>query len=131
MHADDMPRRQSYLDWYLSSIGTPMLLLIVGASLLTLVLIIMLFVRGRGPAVPAAILFVLPFPLLIGALCLVGGSIKALSQLARPVDPQGSTDWFSFGLNSMMQASSCFCPMLLLSLTFLMILGFRNSAKPH
>lgn len=125
MHEDDFPRRQSYLEWYFSSLGMPTFLLIVGATLLAMLVIVVLFMRGRGPAVPSAILFVLPLPLLLGLVCFLGGSITYLSQLAEAGEQRASPTMLSYGLISMMQASSCFCPLLMLSLVLLMILGFR------
>ena len=125
MHEDDFPRPQSYIGWYFSSLGMPTLLLIVGATLLAMVVIVLLFMRGRGPAVPSAILFVLPLPLIIGLVCFLGGSITYLSQLAEAGDQPAAPTMLSYGLISMMQASSCFCPLLMLSLVLLMVLGFR------
>lgn len=125
MHEDNLQRPQSYLGWYFSSLGMPTLLLIVGATLLAMVVIVLLFWRGRGPAVPAAILFVLPLPLLIGLVCLLGGSITYLNQLAEADDQKIFHGMFSYATIAMLQASSCFCPLLMLSLTLLMVLGFR------
>lgn len=126
MQADDLPpQNQSYLHWYYSSLGMPTFLLIVGATLLAMVVIVLLFMRGRGPAVPSAILFVLPLPLLIGVVCFLGGSITYLFELGEAGDQRASPTMFSYGLVSMLQASSCFCPLLMLSLPLLMALGFR------
>jgi hypothetical protein len=117
---------QSYLQWYLSSLGMPMLLAIVGVTLLAMVLVIVLFLRGRGPAVPAAIAFLLPLPLIVGALGLLDGSIQYLSHLAHGSDGPLAHASFSYALVSMTQASSCFCPLLMLGLALLMAIGFRD-----
>src|SRR5262245_31541949 len=108
---EDFPVPKSYLQWYFDSIGLPTLLLIVGVSLLALVLIIVLFVRGRGPAVPAAIVFILPLPLVVGFVCLLGGTITYLSRLS---DAGGRVplDAFAYGQAAAMQATACFCPLL-------------------
>lgn len=126
---DSPPVQQSYLDWYVSSLGMPTLFLIVGATLLAGVLIVLLFLRGRGPAVPAAIVFVLPLPLLVGLMCFLGGSISFLNNAAMNGPPAEGARWFAYGTLSLMQASSCFCPLLILTLVFLMTLGFWSSKK--
>jgi hypothetical protein len=124
---DPIHMPKSYLQWHFDSLGLPTLLLIVGVSLLAMTLIIVLFLRGRGPGVPAAILFILPMPLVVGLVCLLGGSITYLSQLAAG---QGQRmDAFAYGLTAATQASSCFCPLLILSLVLMMVLGFRHQGK--
>jgi hypothetical protein len=129
MHEDDLPRPQSYLEWYVNSLGMPTLLLIVGATLVAMFLVVLLFVRGRGPAMPAAILFVLPLPLIVGVIALLAGLINSytalsysLSHTSRPAMGQ-----MGYGFVSIMQASGCFCPLLLLTLTLLMFVGFRGT----
>lgn len=123
------PRPQSYLQWYFSSLGMPTLLVIVGLTLLAMVLVVVLFWRGRGPAVPAAILFVSWLPLIAGAVCFLSGMIMYLNELARASDGPGplSHATISYALTASMQATSCFCPLLMLSLVLLMVLGFRTS----
>ena len=126
---DSPPVQQSYLHWYVSSLGMPTILLIVGATLLAGVLILVLFLRGRGPAVPAAIAFVLPLPLLVGLMCFLGGSISFLNNVAINGPPAAGARWFAYGTLALMHASSCFCPLLMLTLVFLMMLGFWSSKK--
>ena len=123
-----VPNRQSYLQWYFGTLGIPTLLVIVVAALLAMALMLVVFLRGRGPAVPAAILFLLPLPLIVGAIALVGGTLSYYRELGESttgrVDPGG----LSYGFIAAMQASSCFCPTLVLSVVLLMILGFRGSS---
>jgi hypothetical protein len=119
------PRPQSYLQWYFNSMGMPTLLVIVGLTLLAMVLAVILFWRGRGPAVPAAILLVSWLPLIAGAVCFLSGVIMYLSELAGPEPSTHAT--ISYALTASMQATSCFCPLLMLSLVLLMVLGFRTS----
>lgn len=119
------PRPQSYLGWYFSSLGMPTLLVIVGLSLLAMVLVVVLFWRGRGPAVPAAMLLVSWLPLIAGAVCFLSGMIMYLNELAGPEPSSPAT--ISYALTASMQATSCFCPLLMLSLLLLMVLGFRTS----
>jgi hypothetical protein len=118
---------QSYLHWYFESLGLPTLLLIAAVTLLAMALVVALFLRGRGPAVPGAILFLLPLPLIVGLVALLGGSITYLTQLANAGDQPVSPKAFSYALTAAVQASSCFCPLLILSLVVLMVLGFRGS----
>jgi len=125
----EMPPQPSYLQWYFSSMGLPTLLLIVGVTALAMVLIVLLFLRGRGPAVPAAMVAVLPLPLIAGLLALLGGTITYLSHLATVGDKPISHTAFAYALASMTQASTCFCPLLILCLALLMALGFRGG-KP-
>ncbi len=120
-------RRQSYLQWYFLSLGAPTLLLIVGVTLLAMALVVVLFLRGRGPAVPAAIVFILPLPLIVGSLAFLGGSITYLYEIAVAGDAPIKHDSFAYALTAITQASSCFCPLLILSLALLMTLGFRGS----
>lgn len=119
-------QQQSYLQWYISSLGVPTLLLIVGVTLLAMALVIVLFLRGRGPAVPAAIVFLLPLPLIVGALAFLGGTITYLYEIALASDAPISHSSFAYALTAMTQASSCFCPLLILSLALLLTLGFRG-----
>lgn len=122
------PHRQSYLEWFFSTLGVPTLVLISVAALLAMGLMLVVFLRGRGPAVPAAIMFLLPLPLIVGAIALVGGTLSYFREVGESatgrVDPGG----LSYGFIAAMQASSCFCPTLVLSLVLLMILGFRGSS---
>ncbi|WP_254507547.1 hypothetical protein [Anatilimnocola floriformis] len=127
---DEMPIvAKSYLRWYLDSTGVPTLLVLFGAMLLALVLIVTLFRRGRGPAVPTAIVFIMPLPLVVGLVCFLAGTIHYLHQMGLAAGEQVSSESLSYALTSAMQATSCFCPVLILSLVLLMVLGFRNQTK--
>jgi hypothetical protein len=129
IEVDSLPVQQSYLLWYVTSLGMPTLLLIAAATLLAAGLVVLLFLRGRGPAVPAAMVFVLPLPLLIGLVCFLGGSILFLHNVALSGPAEQGVGWLSYAMLAMMHASSCFCPLLLLTLTLLMTLGFSASRK--
>lgn len=126
-HELDLPLPQSYLQWFYSSLGLPTLLLIVGSTLLVMILVVLLLWRGRGPAVPSAIFFALPLPLVIAAVCFLGGSITYLSQLAEAGDGPISHAAFSYALTASLQASGCFCPLMMLSLLVLTVVGIRTS----
>lgn len=120
-------QQQSYLQWYITSLGVPTLLAIVGVTMFATALVIVLFLRGRGPAVPAAIAFILPLPLIVGALAFLGGTINYLYQIALAGEEPIKHESFAYALTAITQASSCFCPLLILSLALLMTLGFRGS----
>src|SRR5215213_8027727 len=122
---EQLPPRQSYLAWYVTSLGFPTLLLIVGVTIIAAGIIVLLFWRGRGSAAPAAMAFTLPLPLFVGAICFLGGAIGYFNQLAESQPGQHEPGLLSYGLVAMFQASSCFCPLLALTLTLLMVLGFR------
>jgi hypothetical protein len=124
-----LPLRQSYLAWYFSSLGFPTLLLIVGMTVIAAGIIVLLFLRGRGPAALAAMAFALPLPLFAGAICFLGGTIGYFKELAEAQPGQRLSGLLSYGLVAIFQASSCFCPLLALTLTLLMVLGFRSSAS--
>lgn len=127
---DAPPIQQSYLHWYVTSLGWPTLGVIVGVTLLAMGLIVLLFFRGRGPAVPAAMVFVLPLPLLVGLLCFLSGSISFLSNLSMDGPREQGASLLSYATLALLQSSSCFCPLLLLTLTLLMVLGFAANRKP-
>lgn len=120
--------RQSYIEWYFTSLGFPTLLLIVGMTVIAAGIIVLLFLRGRAAAAPAAMAFALPLPLLMAGICLLAGAIFYLNELAEAIPGQHLSGAFSYALVTMFQASSCFCPLFVLTLTLLMILGHRSSS---
>ncbi len=128
---DAMPKPAlSVLEWHVSSTGLPTLSVILLATLVALVLVVVLFSRGRGPAVPAAILFLMPLPLIVGLLAFLGGLTSYLVKFANSFDDAPRPDDLSYGLTSAMVASSCFIPLLTVSLILLFIRGLRDSNSP-
>jgi hypothetical protein len=126
----DMPQRQmSYLEWVLQSAGPMTWLFLFLLMLCALGAIILLWLRGRGPAQAPAILLVMALPLVAGALVFVNVSLNGLLKAAgnsRAVDAaesQGSAFLVAYG------STCCFVPVLLLGVMVLLILGLR-SPKP-
>lgn len=127
-HADSFPEN---LQANLSGLATGALILIIIATLLAMILTVIVFWRGRGPAVPAAILFLLPLPLIVGVIALLAATIYAYIDLSYAVSVTSlehgtSAAKLGVGFRAISQASSCFCPLALLSISLLMVLGFRS-----
>lgn len=73
--------QQSYLGWMLSSLGI-FSLLIPLATLISLAMILTLLMRSRGSMSAAAIILVVPVPLLLGMIACFQGAIQSFRMIA-------------------------------------------------
>ena len=81
------PVRQSYLMWVVSALGWRYVVLLPLAGIVTLVLTLILLIRGRGSAQTGALLFIVPLPFYLGIVGVLDGLISsyqviAMSQMA-------------------------------------------------
>jgi len=79
---EDMPRQQSYLEFILSSLGWRYTFLLPLAALVSFVLILVLVLRGKGSAVPAALVLLVPIPILVGIMGVVDGMLASFQVIA-------------------------------------------------
>jgi hypothetical protein len=123
----DMPHQQmSYLEWVLQSAGPMTWLLLFLLVLFAIGTIVLLWLRGRGPAQAPAILLVMALPLVAGALVFLNVSVNGFLKVAedpRAVDTiqsQGSAFLIAYG------STCCFVPVLFVGVIVLLVLGLRG-----
>jgi hypothetical protein len=76
------PAQQSMLVWFLSALGAKYSLLLPLAGVLALVLVLVLVVRGNSRWTGAALMLVVPLPLLVGLFGALEGAIDAFTVIA-------------------------------------------------
>jgi len=74
--------RQSYIEFIINSLGWRYMFLLPLAALVSLTLILILVVRGKGSAVPAALVLLVPLPILVGILGVVDGMVASFQVIA-------------------------------------------------
>jgi hypothetical protein len=122
-------QRMSYLAWVFHSLGPITILLLLLATLVAIGLIALLWQRGRGPALPAAILLLIPLPLVVGCLALVGSSLDSLLSFSTRARASEIAESLSHALVSALASSCCFMPVLIVGLAALFAHGFRQSPQ--
>jgi len=71
---DEPVHQQSYLMWFFSALGIKYAVLLPLVGLIAFVVVLVLVLKGKGPALPAALMLIVPLPLLVG----IGGVIEGL-----------------------------------------------------
>src|SRR5262245_33911240 len=79
---EDVPRQQSYLEFIFSSLGWRYTMLLPLAALLSFVLILILVLRGKGSAVPAGLVLLVPLPIIVGVFGVVDGLLASFQVIA-------------------------------------------------
>ncbi len=82
MNGDIEPVRQSLLGWIFSSLGFPLLVILLMAGLLSFFVAFAIVLRGRGPMAVASLLLVVHVPLLIGIYAAIRGATNAYMVIA-------------------------------------------------
>lgn len=103
------PIEESLLESYFRAMG-PYGLWLLLSFVVSLLLTVLLFIRGRGYALPAALLLVVPLPLIVGGIALGHGLIQSYDVIARsPVEPDmiEVSPGFSLATVSIVTALSC------------------------
>jgi hypothetical protein len=79
---DEAPRQMSYLEFFFGSLGWRYSFLLPMAMLVSLVLILVLVIRGKGNTLPAALILIVPLPLLVGLMGVVDGMLASFMVIA-------------------------------------------------
>ena len=82
MSPDAEPVRQSFLSWTITALGFPYLMLLPLAGLLCFLLALVVVLRGKGPMAAAALILIVPVPLLIGVFAAIQGGISSYTVIA-------------------------------------------------
>ncbi|MCA9269254.1 MAG: MotA/TolQ/ExbB proton channel family protein, partial [Planctomycetales bacterium] len=72
----------SLLTWTITSLGPIYLILLLLAGLVSFMLALAILVRGRGPFAAAALVLVVPAPMLIGLFAAVDGIMRSFTVIA-------------------------------------------------
>jgi hypothetical protein len=76
------PMQQSFLSWMVAALGYPYAILLPGSALFGFVLTLIVVVRGKGPMAGAALVFIVPAPMLIGVFAAMEGGIRSFNMIA-------------------------------------------------
>ena len=74
--------QQSSLTWFFSSLGWKYTLLLPMAGLFSFVVVLVLILRGKGPAMVGALVFLVPLPFFIGVFGVVDGLAASFQVIA-------------------------------------------------
>jgi hypothetical protein len=118
-----MPPRFSHVLWMISSLGWPTIGLMFVVTCYSLALIWRLYRYGRQPARDVAILLVIPLPLLVGSVLLLGGTIICLHHIASSQPFSSFKGPIAFPLSMAELTAVSFIPVLLSGATALVLLS--------
>ena len=79
---DEAPRQMSYLQFVFNSLGWRYTFLLPMAGLFAFVVILVLVLRGKGSALPVALMLVVPLPFLVGIVGVVDGLLASFQVIA-------------------------------------------------
>jgi len=79
---EDLPRRQSYLEFFFGALGLRYTFLLPLAALVSFVLVLILVLRGRGNWVSAALVLIVPLPFYVGIMGVIDGMIASFQVIA-------------------------------------------------
>lgn len=118
---EDTPMQKIYYaSWVINSLGWPTLHLLLCATIIACALVTLLSSRGRGPARPVAILFLIPTPLFLGCLISLGATIHWLMNEAMGQATASNTaEVISRSLLAIMVSATCTLPILVFGLVAL------------
>ena len=75
-------QQQSFLVWFISSLGWRYGLLLPLVAAIAFILTVIIVLRGRGPYATAALLLIVPMPLIVGMVGVVDGLMNSLMVIA-------------------------------------------------
>jgi len=113
----------SYLQWFFEVVGTPTLLLLLGATVVALGLIVLLRYRGRGSAASTAILLLMLLPLLVGSFAFLTATSISLGLVAQDGEQSEAMAWFAYGTTTAMLSTTFFLPILFFGSYVLLSMG--------
>lgn len=76
------PVRQSFLNWILTALGFPYVVILPIAGIVCFALALILVARGKGPMSAAALILIVHVPLLIGVFAAIQGGIASYMIIA-------------------------------------------------
>lgn len=81
MHDEPM-RQQSYLVWLIQAMGIRYTFLLPLAGLIAFVVVLFLVLKGKGHALPVALLLIVPLPVLVGFVGVIDGMMASFMVIA-------------------------------------------------
>lgn len=125
------PVQMSYLRFLFQALGFRYSVLLPAVALLAFVLVLVLIIRGKGPALTGALLFLVPLPVLVGVFAAVDGMLSAFQVISMAnVSPKPSE--FAMGIS--MSLVSVFLSFLLTVPSYILatcgLIARAFSAKP-
>jgi hypothetical protein len=79
---DAEPVQQSFLNWMITALGYPYVILLPLAGLLSFLLALLIVFRGNGPMACAALILIVHVPLFIGVFAAIQGAIASYTVIA-------------------------------------------------
>lgn len=79
---EDLPRRQSYLEFFFGALGMRYTFLLPLAALVSFVLVLVVVLRGRGNWVTAVLVLLVPLPFYVGIMGVIDGMIASFQVIA-------------------------------------------------
>lgn len=76
------PVRMSYLEFLFQALGFRYTVLLPAVGLLAFVFVLVLVIRGKGPALTGALLFLVPLPVLLGVFAAIDGMLASFQVIA-------------------------------------------------
>ncbi len=76
------PVRMSYLEFLFQALGFRYAVLLPAVGILAFVFVLVLVIRGKGPALTGALLFLVPLPVLVGLFAAVDGMVASFQVIA-------------------------------------------------
>lgn len=79
---EDLPHRQSYLEFFFSALGFRYTFLLPLAALVSFVLVLVVVLRGKGNWVTAVLVLLVPLPFYVGILGVIEGMMASFQEIA-------------------------------------------------
>ena len=96
---DAVPKRESFLVWFLGSLGWRYTLMLPAVTLLSFVLLCLVMIYGRGWAAGAAAVLLVPMPFFVGLMGTIDGLIQSYMVIAS-MDVTPRPDAIAAGISS-------------------------------
>lgn len=134
MQADvdpNSPAGQSRLMWMLRALGPEFVLLLPATALIALVVVLILVLRGKGPAMVGAILLVVPLPIYVALLGVLSGMIRTCGVVLMadtPIKQSDLADVLADVLICMLFAMTLTLPAILLATAGLIVRALQGES---
>ena len=87
------PIRQSFLMWMFSALGWRYTFLLPLAASFAFVFVLLVVLRGKGPAMTGALLFLVPLPVLVGIVGFVDGLVASFQVISMSQTVPKPSQW--------------------------------------
>jgi len=127
------PVRRSYLSWFFAALGWKYTLLLPLVGMLAFAVVLVLVLRGKGPAMVGALLFVVPLPIFVGLMGVVDGLMSMFQVLAMAdISPKPSVvaDGVSMSLVTAWVGMLLAVPSYLVAVGGLIVHAFQGALAP-